>query len=102
MLSFCQALAILQGAAMFFLRFLALIVIWLFCLAAGNGNNGIAKLCTFLFFPLSIFIYMLPTYEAWKLKNENIMPVAILNVFLGWSIVGWAIALSWAYKKPQS
>lgn len=87
---------------MFFVRFVCLTLLWFFCLAVGNGNNGIAMVCAVAFVPLTISIYMLPTYEAWKQQNTNLMSVALLNIFLGWSIIGWVVALSWAFKKAEA
>lgn len=87
---------------MFFVRFAVLALLWLFCLAVGQGNNGLAKVCAVLFVPLTVIIYLLPTYEAWKQENRNLMSVALLNVFLGWTVVAWVIALSWAFKKPET
>ena len=87
---------------MFFVRFVVLTLLWFFCLAVGGGNNGIAMVCAVAFVPLTISIYMLPTYEAWKQKNTNLMSDALLNIFLGWSIIGWVVALSWAFKKADA
>lgn len=37
-------------------------------------------------------LYMLPTFIAYK-RQHNVSGVAIVNVLLGWSIIGWVIAL---------
>lgn len=43
-------------------------------------------------------LYMLPTYEAWRNKHPNIVPIALVNFFLGWSLIGWVISIAWAFK----
>lgn len=52
-------------------------------------------------FYLLVFIglYMLPTLVAIHYKHPNIFAIGALNVLLGWSLIGWAIAMIWAFKK---
>jgi Superinfection immunity protein len=45
---------------------------------------------------VSIGLYMLPALCAWQRGHPQTMAIAILNVFLGWSILGWIGALVWA------
>lgn len=44
-----------------------------------------------------IMIYILPTIIAEIKEKENIMSIFILNFLLGWTIIGWIIALIWAF-----
>ncbi len=44
-------------------------------------------------------IYMLPTIVAYSRKTKNKIPVLIINFFLGFSLVGWVIALAMAYSN---
>ncbi len=46
-------------------------------------------------------LYFLPTYEAWRNKQPNLTSIALVNLFLGWSVVGWVVAVVWAFKKPE-
>lgn len=46
--------------------------------------------------------YFLPTLIASHAKKRNTTAIALLNIFLGWSILGWIIALVWATTKDQS
>lgn len=41
-----------------------------------------------------IGIYMLPTFLA--LGTPRIAAIAVVNLFLGWTLVGWVGALAWA------
>jgi len=43
----------------------------------------------------------LPVLTAFQRKTNNIAQVAIINIFLGWTIIGWVIALVMAYKPKQ-
>ena len=44
-------------------------------------------------------IYLLPTLVAISGKKRNTAAVAVLNIFLGWTFLGWIIALVWATCK---
>ena len=41
-----------------------------------------------------IALYFLPTIIGWDKKNVN--AICVLNLFLGWTFIGWIIALIWA------
>ena len=46
-----------------------------------------AILLTFYFFPLII---------AWRRDHRNTLAIGMLNLFLGWTLLGWIGALIWA------
>lgn len=46
--------------------------------------------------------YLLPTMMAIKRKSPHRTAVVIINVFLGFTLVGWIIALVLASKQPQA
>lgn len=41
-------------------------------------------------------IYFIPAIVAYKVRHRNRLPIAILNLFLGFTLLGWVIALVWA------
>lgn len=41
-------------------------------------------------------IYLFPTVIAFVRKHGNLMPVFLVNLFLGWTIIGWFIAFVWS------
>jgi hypothetical protein len=51
-----------------------------------------------MFFVLFVIIggvvYFIPTFVGFRKKNFT--PIALVNFFLGWTIVGWIFALIWA------
>jgi ABC-type sugar transport system permease subunit len=49
---------------------------------------------------LSLF-YFLPFAIAFNKKRANSGAIFALNLFLGWSLVGWVIALVWAMKEQK-
>jgi len=48
-------------------------------------------------------LYLLPSALAMKRRHHNASAIALLNVFLGWTIIGWLAALVWAatYTPPK-
>jgi len=44
-----------------------------------------------------IAIYFLPTIVGYN--HKNFASICILNIFLGWTFIGWVIALIWAFKN---
>ena len=49
---------------------------------------------------LSLF-YFLPFGIAFNKKRANTGAIFALNLFLGWSLIGWVIALVWALKEER-
>ena len=47
------------------------------------------------FFPL----YFLPAIIAKARKNPSTTGIFILNLFLGWTLIGWIGALAWAFSS---
>jgi len=57
---------------------------------------------TFVFFPffgLSFVMYFLPSIIALARSKRDLLAIFLLNLFLGWSVIGWIVALVWAAKS---
>lgn len=54
-----------------------------------------------LFWLVAGLAYWLPTIIGKSRHVRNIMQIAVLNGFLGWTIVGWVAALVWALKPLE-
>jgi T4 superinfection immunity protein len=69
--------------------------------AAGVGA-GIAGLILFVAFVTGAFLlYLLPTIIAVMRKKENAGAIAIVNLLLGWTFIGWVIALVWSVSTQM-
>jgi len=57
---------------------------------------------TFLLFPLffgfPLLMYFLPSIIALARSKRDLLAIFMLNLFLGWSVIGWIVALVWALK----
>ncbi len=51
------------------------------------------------FFLFSLALYFLPTIIAIARKQPNALAIFVLNFFLGWTFIGWVVALVWSVKK---
>ncbi len=49
-----------------------------------------------ILFVLGIAAYLLPTMLALYRNSKATVWIAVLNVFLGWTLFGWFIAIGWA------
>ncbi|HKT69026.1 MAG TPA: superinfection immunity protein [Terriglobales bacterium] len=48
------------------------------------------------FFGFGFVIYFLPTIVALVRQKRNVVSILLLNLFLGWTLIGWIVALVWA------
>ena len=45
---------------------------------------------------ITLVIYFLPTLIALSRKRDNCAAIFALNLFAGWTFIGWIIAIVWA------
>ncbi|MBD0257063.1 MAG: superinfection immunity protein [Cytophagales bacterium] len=53
-----------------------------------------------LIFVLGAMLYFLPTILGWN--KRNVVAIFLLNLLLGWSLIGWIVALIWALAKDAT
>jgi Superinfection immunity protein len=46
-------------------------------------------------------LYMVPTAIAWRRHHHQRYAIAAGNFFLGWTILGWIVALCWALTQVR-
>ena len=46
---------------------------------------------------IAVGIYFLPSIIGYNKKNAN--AICMLNLLLGWTLIGWVVALIWAMTK---
>jgi len=46
-----------------------------------------------------IALYFLPLLIAIERRHRQLVPLAILNVAFGWTLIGWIACLAWAFTK---
>ena len=59
-----------------------------------------------IFFPhvfgFGFVLYFLPAIIAFGKSKRDAGAILALNFFLGWTAIGWVIALIWALKQDQA
>lgn len=46
-----------------------------------------------------LVLYFIPTIIAFFRQHNNKLAIFLLNLFLGWTLLGWVIALVWSVTK---
>lgn len=57
---------------------------------------------TFIFAVIIIGLYFAPSCIAAYYKKRNSTAIFLVNLFFGWSIIGWIVALVWAASKDRN
>lgn len=69
------------------------------------GNSGPWELLLFLnllpFLLLYLLIYILPSLIAYIRSMHNRNKILLVNMLLGWTVVGWIVSLIWAVSQKQ-
>jgi len=55
---------------------------------------------TLLYFGIALALYFAPAFVADARDHKNKVAIAVLNLFLGWTVLGWIAALVWAFTHP--
>lgn len=59
-------------------------------------------IAAFFFLPIFGFgfvLYFLPSIIGFARSKRDAVSILVLNLFLGWTAIGWVIALVWAVKQ---
>lgn len=46
-------------------------------------------------------LYLLPAFIAAVRRRPNTAAILVLNLFLGWTFIGWVGSLIWAVSTPK-
>lgn len=72
-------------------------------LAAGSsgGAGALGGIVVLVLLVAGAALYFLPTIIAAKRKVSNVGSVLVINLFLGWSLIGWVVALALAARSVE-
>lgn len=48
-----------------------------------------------------LVLYFLPTIIAMRRGRMNTASIAVVNIFLGWTLIGWVLSLAWALAANE-
>jgi RsiW-degrading membrane proteinase PrsW (M82 family) len=66
-----------------------------------NLDESIKAALSLLFFILAFCVYFLPAIIAKTRKHKNTIPIELVNIFFGWTLLGWVIALIWSTMHDE-
>lgn len=64
----------------------------------AQGSPMVAWGLTILF----LLIYFTPAIDARRRKVPDVGMIFVINLLLGWTVIGWIVALALAYRTPQA
>lgn len=100
MAAWCFGLVVLAYLGYQGLRLYGIAEQWGWALAAPALEIGGAGAGTLLVFALPVLaIYLLPSFLA--VGKKLLIPVFAVNLLLGWTVLGWFVALGMAVMSPK-
>ena len=55
----------------------------------------------FLILAVLVAVYFVPGLIAYKRNHANAVSIMLLNLFLGWTLIGWVAALVWSASATK-
>lgn len=69
--------------------------------AASGGSAAGGAIAGLVFVAIAIGLYFIPLIVALVRKVPNRGSVAVVNFFLGWTLIGWVVALAMAARSGE-
>lgn len=63
--------------------------------SGGDASTG------FILLACLVALYFAPSIVAVSRNHHNSLSIFLLNLFLGWTLVGWVAALVWSVSNPS-
>ena len=67
-------------------------------LAQSADSNAVGAIKVAVITLAAFVIYLLPTFVGVRRGAPNMGSVGVINLFLGWTVVGWVVALAMALR----
>lgn len=67
--------------------------------ASSDSGNAVVG---FAFLAVLLGMYLIPAFVASGRKHRQTGAIWVLNLFLGWTLIGWVIALVWACTNDRT
>jgi Superinfection immunity protein len=62
--------------------------------------SAFVALGTLVGFAFALALLFLPTLVAKSRNHPNTLPIFLVNLFFGWTFIGWVVSLVWACMRP--
>jgi apolipoprotein N-acyltransferase len=95
-----------SGGRKWILLALAVVIVaisFIWCLSTVPAFLGFVTGCIvfLLILAVGLAIYFLPLIIAISARRKNVMAIFVVNFFLGWTLIGWVVALAWAAMEDN-
>lgn len=75
----------------------------LLTLAQAPGPNEGFMLAGFACLAVvTLFVYFLPVVIAVMRGHQNTLAIFVLTLLLGWTFIGWAVGIVWAFTAVEN
>jgi len=64
--------------------------------------SAVVALGTLVGLAFSLALLFLPTLVAKSRHHPNTLPIFLVNLFFGWTFIGWVVSLVWACTRPAA
>jgi hypothetical protein len=64
---------------------------------SSKSNWTIMEYLGIAYVLICLILYFLPALIALLRSHQNFVPILLLNLFLGWTVLGWIVALVWSF-----
>ena len=54
-----------------------------------------------IFIAAALWLYIMPTLEAHKVRHPQRRAIMMLNLLAGWTFAGWVAAMVWAHMRVK-
>lgn len=81
------------------LIFLCFLVAYGYSMGQYSDLNAFGKLMAGSFFITAPILYFIPAIEANRRGSKSLGSIVLLNLLLGWTLIGWLAAMLWAMKE---
>ena len=82
-----------------FVRFLIDTFVIPLVIVFGISLFGSGEWVIWLFLYFALYIYFFPSVIARSRRKNNYWSIWVLNLFFGWTLIGWVASLIWAVSK---
>ena len=74
--------------------------IFVFALIGSSGGSGGAG--AGILVAILLILYFLPSFIGYSRRHPSCHAILALNILLGWTLLGWVVAIVWALKSHKS
>lgn len=68
---------------------------------SDTAGNAVGVLVLLVIGVIGLLFYLLPTFIAGMRGHQNTAAIVVLNLLLGWTFIGWVVALVWSFTAIE-